>query len=189
MKIEVVPYDPNWISIFELERQILLHALPSLIHEVYHIGSTSVKGLAAKPIIDILLVVSSLSELDSSNYVFEKLGYESMGEFGIKGRRYFRKGRLHRTHHIHAFRENDPNIVRHIAFRNYLESRAEIRIEYANLKAVLAKTCNNDSERYCAGKDGFIKYHEAKALRLFEQAHNNRPHEHTQPRNRAAERP
>jgi GrpB-like predicted nucleotidyltransferase (UPF0157 family) len=179
MKIEIVPYDPGWATIFEKERQMLLHALPYVIHEVYHIGSTSVKGLAAKPIIDILLVVSSLSDLDSSIHVFEKFDYESMGEFGIKGRRYYRKGRSNRTHQIHAFQENDPNIVRHIVFRDYLESHAEIRIEYANLKTALAKTCNNDIERYCAGKDKFIKYHEAEALRLFEQAHNNRLHEDT----------
>jgi GrpB-like predicted nucleotidyltransferase (UPF0157 family) len=174
MRIEVVPYDKEWISIFEEERQILLHALPTLIREVHHIGSTSVKGLAAKPIIDILLAVSSLPQLDSSISVFEKLDYESMGEFGIKGRRYFRKGRLNRTHQIHAFRENDPNIIRHIVFRDYLATNAEARVEYENLKTLLAKTCNNDIERYCAGKDSFIKYHEARALRLFEQAHNNR---------------
>ncbi|MFD3262223.1 GrpB family protein [Paenibacillus lentus] len=69
----------------------------------FHIGSTSVPGLKAKPITDILLVVKDIGGLDTFSAQFENLGYEVMGEFGIKGRRYFRKGGDDRTHQIHAF--------------------------------------------------------------------------------------
>jgi GrpB-like predicted nucleotidyltransferase (UPF0157 family) len=179
MKIEIVEYDPVWTDVFEKEKRLLVDALPSVILEVHHIGSTSVRGLAAKPIIDILLVVSSLSELDASSHMFEELGYECMGEFGIEGRRYFRKFPSKRTHHIHAFLKNDSNVLRHIVFRNYLESHVEVQKEYAKLKMHLVETCENNIERYCKGKDAFIKYHEKKALEMDTAAHNNRLHEDT----------
>lgn len=166
MNIEVVPYNPNWIKKYNAEKMELLNALGENISEIHHIGSTSVEGLAAKPIIDIILVVNTIEDLDTLSGVFEKLGYEVMGEFGIKGRRYYRKGGNDRTHQIHAFQSGDSNVARHLAFRDYLIAHQDVMKEYANLKLRLASTCNNDIEAYCDGKDSFIKYHEAKALEL-----------------------
>jgi GrpB-like predicted nucleotidyltransferase (UPF0157 family) len=90
-----------------------------------------------------------------------------MGEFGIRGRRYYRKGGDNRTHQIHAFEVGDANIDRHIAFRDYLAAHPAIRLEYQNLKIQLAKQFDNDIDQYCAGKDSFVKHHEAKALQWF----------------------
>jgi GrpB-like predicted nucleotidyltransferase (UPF0157 family) len=138
--------------------------LGTIVVSTHHIGSTAVPGLRAKPIIDILLEVSSLPELDERADRLEKLGYEAMGEFGIPGRRYFRKGRSARTHHIHAFKRGDTHIRRHLAFRDYLIAHAEIAAQYGRLKAGLAAEFANDNEGYCAGKDGFVKFYEAEAL-------------------------
>jgi GrpB-like predicted nucleotidyltransferase (UPF0157 family) len=133
--------------------------------EVHHIGSTAVPGLAAKPIIDIVLEVSDLAALDAHNSQMEEIGYKPRGEFGIPGRRYFQKGGDNRTHHLHAFLRGDPNVVRHIAFRDYLRRHPEVAREYGDLKRRVARTCDNDVERYCDGKDAYVKRVEAMAVK------------------------
>lgn len=164
MKIEVVPYNPLWAAQFESERSAIAASLGDVLDQAHHIGSTAVEGLSAKPIIDIILEVHSLESLDQATSKLELMGYEAKGEFGIPGRRYFRKGGFYRTHQIHAFKSGDPNVLRHLAFRNYLKAHPDILREYAELKARLAADCNDDLDRYCDGKDSFVKHHEAKAI-------------------------
>ena len=164
MIVEVLPYHPHWTQKYVKEKELLKISLGNIIHKIHHIGSTSVKGLASKPIIDIIIEVRDLDDLDKSKEKFENLAYEVMGEFGIAGRRYFRKGTNIRTHQIHAFETNDAHIFRHLVFRDYLIAHPKILEEYGQLKLVLAKTCNNDIGLYCAGKDSFIKFHEQQAL-------------------------
>lgn len=164
MKIEVVPYRPEWPAAFEAEEKAILGlSLPGVIN-IHHIGSTAVEGLSAKPIIDIMIEAQSLEELDQNKKRIESLGYEAMGAFGIVGRRYYRKGVDDRTHQIHAFQISDPNLCRHLAFRNYLREYPEIRKEYAALKERVASECDHDINEYCDGKNDFIQLHEAKAL-------------------------
>ena len=167
MIVEVVPYDKNWPKVYQDEERALQNALGSTFDTSYHIGSTSIPKLAAKPVIDILLVVPDLTQLDELASRFELLGYEVMGEYGIRGRRYYRKGGNRRTHQIHAFKTGDSNITRHIAFRDYLIAHPNVMIEYQVLKQKLALTCENDIARYCDGKDSFIKHHEAIAVNWF----------------------
>ena len=167
MDIKVVAYDSEWPNKYQSEKEALTNCLGSIISRIHHIGSTSVEGLAAKPIIDIILEVSNLDLLDKSTGAFQDLGYEVMGEFGIVGRRYFRKGRINRTHQIHAFKSGDLNIKRHIAFRDYLKEHPLVKSEYEGLKKDLAKSCNNNIDVYCDGKDDFVKYYETKALEWF----------------------
>ncbi|MGJ8678668.1 MAG: GrpB family protein [Akkermansiaceae bacterium] len=164
MKIEVVPYNQEWSKAFEEEKKVLLGAVDQVAVEVHHIGSTAVEGLAAKPIIDIMLEVTSLAKLDDCKENIEALGYEALDEFGIMGRRYYRKGEDHRTHQIHAFQTFDGNLTRHLAFRDYLRNHPDVRDEYGNLKTQVASLCDDDIDRYCDGKNDFIKLHEAKAL-------------------------
>ncbi len=156
-KIEVVPYDPAWPAAFAAERALLNDALGDAAVEIHHIGSTSVPGLAAKPIIDILVEATDLAALDAHDDAVVALGYESMGEFGIPGRRFYRKGGADRTHHVHAFATDDPGLARHLAFRDYLRVHPEVTAEYAALKQRVVATCANDIERYMAGKNDFIK--------------------------------
>jgi len=163
-KIEVVPYDPAWPAAFEAERALLCDALGDAAIAIHHIGSTSVPGLVAKPILDILVEAANIAALDARDDAVIALGYESKGEFGIPGRRYYRKGGADRTHHIHAFATDDPGLARHLAFRDYLRAHPEIAREYADLKLRVAATCANDIERYMAGKNEFIKRVEAAAI-------------------------
>ncbi|CAA6680149.1 MULTISPECIES: GrpB family protein [unclassified Lentimonas] len=169
MKIEVVQYRAEWKEAFEEEKQAILALEFSAIVQVFHIGSTSVKELAAKPIIDIMIEVESLEELDRNKEAIASLGYEVMGEFGISGRRYYRKGGSNRTHQIHAFQSGDPNLLRHLAFRDYLGEHPNVRKEYGDLKIEVASQCDHDIDRYCDGKEDFIKFHEAKALDWINQ--------------------
>ena len=170
MKVIVVPYDYQWALDFVEESQALLTQLGSLANCIHHIGSTSVQGLSAKPIIDMLLDVGSLEELDRQSSRVVALGYEAMGEMGIPRRRYFRKGGYHRTQHIHAFQSGDTELTRHLAFRDYLRAPPEVAKAYGKLKAQVAQQCEDDIERYSAGKNDFIKHHEALALQWYQSS-------------------
>ena len=166
-KIVVSDYSNFWPSEFEKEKSLIEHVTKDLPAEIYHIGSTSVRGLAAKPIIDILLEVSDLDEIDDLNAKFLEIGYVARGENGIPERRYFEKGGDNRTHQIHAFLRNSDNAIRHIAFREYLRSHPKIANEYANLKKRIAQHCDNNIEKYCDDKNEFVQYHEKQAVAWY----------------------
>ena len=135
---------------------------------VFHIGSTSVPGLRAKPIIDILPVVRDIGRVDVCRARFETIGYTAMGEYGIPGRRFFYKGGDSRTHHIHAFQYDTAyDIARHVAFRDYLRIHADVREEYGACKAALARRFPEDIEAYCDGKDALVKRMERDALQWY----------------------
>lgn len=165
--IEVVPYDPSWPQRFTEEKQRLVSALPADIAIIHHIGSTAVDGLMAKPIIDILLEVDVVERLDGCSEAFEALGYECMGEFGMPGRRYFRKGGLDRTHQIHAFNTGSDDALRHLAFRDYMRAFPAVAEEYVRLKVQVAAASDNDIRRYSEGKAAFVSQHEQRALKWY----------------------
>jgi GrpB-like predicted nucleotidyltransferase (UPF0157 family) len=168
-EVRVVSYDPAWSRQFQEEAQRLRAALGREVIYIHHIGSTAVPGLAAKPIIDILPVVRDIRAVDGLNSNMEALGYEPMGEFGLPGRRYFRKGverraRHVRTHHVHAYAAGNPEIDRHLAFRDYLRAHPDVAGRYAALKQELALRFPYDIAAYMDGKDAFVKDTERTAL-------------------------
>lgn len=160
--IEVVNYSESWPVQYEQEKKLILAALVEIEVTLHHIGSTSVIGLAAKPIIDILMELEDITELDSYNSRMAEIGFTAKGEFGIAGRRYFQKG--DRSHHLHAFGKGDPGLHRHLAFRDYLRAHPTVCEEYAELKKRIASQCDHDAQVYCDGKDDFVSTHEQKAL-------------------------
>ena len=163
--ITVLNYDPEWPLKYERERKAIAEILDGNGISIYHIGSTSVPGLAAKPIIDMMAVVRSLEKVDDARGKFSELGYEYLGEFGIAGRRYFRKGGDERTHQIHIFQADDwNNIGRHLAFRDYMRTHEKERAEYAKIKTALAQRFPYDIDGYCDGKDAFVREMEKRAL-------------------------
>lgn len=166
MIVSVVEHDPVWKAAYEEEAQRIIDALDEHLLNAFHIGSTNVPGLTAEPIIDILLVVDSIADMDSLNERFTGLHYEAMGESGVKGRRYYRKGGEKRTHQIHAFQfDNLWDIERHLVFKEYLKAHPAVRDTYGNLKNRLARSFPNDVERYSEGKHEFIRAVEREALR------------------------
>ena len=164
----VKEYNPLYPKLYNEEKKLIKKILDKNLVHIEHIGSTSVPNLKSKPIIDILVSVNSLEEVDSKQKEFEGIDYEYMSEFGIKGRRYLRKGGDERTHQIHIFHKSDKNnLIRHIAFKYYLIKHPDIRDAYGELKENLAKKFPYDIDSYCDGKEAFIKTHEAIAVDEF----------------------
>lgn len=161
-KIEVVEYDSTWPELFELEAKLIKQALGSNCIEIHHIGSTSIPGLSAKPVIDILPVVRDIQEVDKATKAMEFLGYEAKGEYGIGFRRYFQKDKEIRTHNVHAYQEGDPEISRYLKFRDWMRSHLDDAKNYGNLKLELAKKFPHDILQYCNGKDAFVASIDAK---------------------------
>lgn len=165
MRVIVTDYNPQWPDIFEVEANRLREVFGEELIAVHHIGSTSVPGLKAKPIIDIMPVVRDIKVVDEFNDKMMRLAYEPMGEYGIPGRRYFRKGEEVRTHQIHIFQINSRDIERHLAFRDFLRQHAYEARKYGELKVKLADRFPNDIEAYMDGKDDFIKNLEQTAIK------------------------
>jgi GrpB-like predicted nucleotidyltransferase (UPF0157 family) len=171
MKVYVVPYDLKWQDAFVEEAKeifiILSETIPLGLAAIHHIGSTAIPNIYAKPIIDILIEVKDLAQVDARKAAMATLGYEAMGEFGIAGRRYFRKHNAlgDRTHHVHIFEQGSPEIDRHLAFRDYMIAHPELAHQYSQLKCSLADNYPQDRESYMDGKDSFIREKEQQALK------------------------
>lgn len=164
--LSVEPHRPSWSRDFEEEAFRIHAALASSVNALFHIGSTAIPDIYAKPVIDVLADVTSLEAVDERLGEMQALGYECLGELGIPGRRFFRKNDSSgmRTHQIHAFVHQSPDIDRHLAFRDYLIAHPETAQIYSELKRRLVATCHGDFEAYMDGKDAFIKDIEMKAL-------------------------
>ena len=168
MRVIVTEYQPAWVEQFEEEAQALKQILKENCLKVEHIGSTSVPNLAAKPIIDFLVIVEEIEKVDLLQWEFERIGYEYMGEFGLSGRRYLQKGPIKRTHHVHIYQfDNTQEILRHLAFRNYLRENPAIVTTYGTLKKQLAQAHPDSIDKYMDGKDAFIKKIEKEALKKY----------------------
>lgn len=174
-KVEVVPFSQEWHGMFLEEASKLRSVFGISLLNAYHIGSTSVPELVAKPIIDILCVVKDIEVVDEVTKDIEELGYEALGEYGIEGRRYFRKSKCENDVmtdlvHVHVFSlDTMEDIERHLAFRDYLCEHEEARKAYGELKSKLALEYPWDIESYCEHKNSFIKELEQKALAWYRE--------------------
>jgi GrpB-like predicted nucleotidyltransferase (UPF0157 family) len=161
-------YSPDWPAAFNQEAERLQPLLGDELVVVHHIGSTSVPGLAAKPIIDMLPLVRDIARVDALTPALQAAGYKAWGEYGLPGRRYFTRDRdAYRTHNIHVYQADDPAIDRHLAFRDYLRSHDEARREYEALKRQVYALHPADISAYNDGKDAWIKQVERAALEWY----------------------
>jgi GrpB-like predicted nucleotidyltransferase (UPF0157 family) len=165
-KVEIVPYDPAWPRLYQAEAASLAALLGDELAAIHHIGSTSVPGLLAKPIVDILPVVRQIERIDALNDLLLALGFVPKGENGIPGRRFFTKdvGGVRRVH-VHAFAAGHPEIVRHLDFAAYLRAHPVDAQAYADLKRDLARRFPNDTVGYTDAKSEFIQAIDARARR------------------------
>ena len=154
--INLAPYDSTWPLEFEAEADRITRALDGLPLRLEHIGSTSIPGLSAKPVIDIL--AGRPGTVPGSSYVaaFKQLGYEHKGAYGIPGRNYFRRG-TPRTHHVHMFSTSSEMWEDHLLFRDYLRAHPELAREYETIKRELAVQFLNDKENYTDAKGPFVR--------------------------------
>ena len=160
--IEVVPYSLQWPEMFASEAERIKQALGNNCITIHHIGSTSVPGLSAKPIIDMLPVVRDIQEVDNVAKAMESLGYEAKGEYGIAFRRFFQKDKNNNAHNVHVYQEGDPEISRYLKFRDWMRSHPDDAENYAKLKEELAAKFPQDILHYCNGKDAFVASIDAK---------------------------
>jgi GrpB-like predicted nucleotidyltransferase (UPF0157 family) len=159
--VELVDHDPSWTERFEQERDRLVPVFDGSVVAVEHIGSTSVPGLCAKPIVDIAVGLLKLELTDEQIAAMEELGYEYLGEFGLPGRLYFRKGDP-RTHHVHVVEHGGMHWERQLVFRDALRTDPEERRHYDAFKRRLAAE-GHSREAYAELKTPFIRAVEARA--------------------------
>jgi GrpB-like predicted nucleotidyltransferase (UPF0157 family) len=165
--VRLVDYDPEWPR-RAAERIARLRVLEPVLVAAHHIGSTAVPGLTAKPIIDLMPVVTDLASLDRERGAVEALGYAWHGEYGIPGRRYCTQdigGR--RVAQLHFFALGDPGITRHLAFRDYLRAHRGIADAYAAEKRRARDIHPGDHQAYGAEKQAWIDRTEADALAWY----------------------
>jgi len=154
--VKLVPHRPAWKELFAEEKDRLEEVIGHQVVDIQHIGSTSIPGMVAKPILDIGIAVVDFEASEVSIDPIEGLGYQYRGEHGIPRRHYFVKGNP-RTHHLHMLEVNSRDWKAHLLFRSYLTSHPDIAQEYAELKIDLAERYRTDREVYQEGKDAFIE--------------------------------
>jgi len=154
----VLPYDPNWITEFERIRVYLMEQIGDLVIEIKHVGSTSVPGLCAKPIIDIVAIMESYEVLPQIVSRLEKVGFQHVGVQGIKEREVFK--RLipddFMDYHFYIYPKDSEENRRHTRFRNALLRNPQIAEEYGKLKTRLISEVNGDRVLYTDSKTDFI---------------------------------
>lgn len=153
---------------FEEEAQFLSGVFGDEVMKFEHFGSTSVRGMNAKPVIDMMCLVKDIGKIDMFNKQMRLLGYDVAGEWGIHGRRLFRKGGENRTHHIHVYQYDNPQVERHLVFRDYLRNHPKEVERYRCLKEELAQQYD-DTAYYSKAKKSFVSEMEQRALEWFEQ--------------------
>lgn len=154
--VKLVPHDERWHAAFKRERKKLSASIGNVTIDIQHVGSTAIKGIPAKPIIDISVGVNKLSDAKKVIRALSKEGYHFYDTH--RDRIFFAKGpEKRRTHHLHILRHNGAKWKSDISFRDYLLAHPARASAYANLKMKLAKLYPEDRAKYTAGKDSFIK--------------------------------
>ena len=156
--VVVLPYDEQWKQDFLLIKDELTSALGQLAMRIEHVGSTSVEGLSAKPIIDIDVVIKDYTVFEEVVSALGAIGYLHKGDLGIAGREAFKyEGKEHlRKHHLYVCPEDSPELKRHIAFRDYLRTHPDAVRKYSRIKEEGAELYPYDIDRYIEHKSPFI---------------------------------
>lgn len=156
--VRLLSHDEQWHKLFAEEQARIANAAGEFVVSIEHIGSTSICGIAAKPILDIAIAVKDKASGNLAIAPLENLGYVFRGENGIAGRFYFVKGAAEgRTHHLHMYVSGSEELENHLAFRDYLRQNPEAAAEYDRLKKDLAERFSNDRDAYLDGKAAFVE--------------------------------
>jgi len=146
--IRVVAYDADWPLRFQTLAARVRSLLGARVARVEHIGSTAVPALAAKPILDVDVVVRAAADLKPSIRQLEKAGYRYEGDLGVAGREALRRPPDSEPHHLYLLVEGSRELRRHLAFRDALRADQVLREEYAALKRALAQRFHDRQERF-----------------------------------------
>ncbi|MFY0758818.1 GrpB family protein [Metabacillus dongyingensis] len=169
-QIVIEEYNPYWSTEFVIEKVKIKQALNNDLLPIEHIGSTSVKGLGAKPILDIMIGVKNLTEVDKFIKPLKQIEYEYVFHKEFPGRRFFRKGQWRAgTHHLHIYEYKSEFWINNILFRNYLIDYPDIKLQYNELKKDLSVRYKSDRVGYTNAKAPFI----TNVISLAKETYNN----------------
>jgi GrpB-like predicted nucleotidyltransferase (UPF0157 family) len=154
--IVIVDYDPAWVLIFRQIRDFVLPVVSDLVIGIEHVGSTSVPGLAAKPIVDVDVVVSNEEDVRIAVQRLTALGYVHEGDLGVTGREAFVPPKSMTWHHLYIVTVDNLEYKRHILFRDYLRNNPLMAKQYGDLKVELAQRFHDDRGAYSVGKSDFV---------------------------------
>lgn len=171
IKVELVQHHPRWAADAKVEAELLADVLGPCLITVHHVGSTAVPTIRAKPIVDLIPVVSDLVDLNARRGDIEELGYEWWGEYGLPGRRYCTKAEAvtgRRFIQLHCYEDGSPEITRHLAFRDYLRAHPQHAAAYDAMKSYCQIKHPDDSHAYSDCKATWIAKAETDALRWYE---------------------
>jgi GrpB-like predicted nucleotidyltransferase (UPF0157 family) len=154
--IRVVDYNPEWPDHFSLLRDRIWPCVRDIAVRIEHVGSTAVDGLAAKPVIDLDIVIARRSDLPSVVTRLGGLGYQHRGDLGIRDREAFRAPENQPAHHLYVCSQDSLALRDHIVFRDHLRAHPVDAAAYSMLKKQLAEVCGSDIDRYVEGKTNFI---------------------------------
>lgn len=161
----IVDYDPRWPELYAAERERLLAALGEQVTRMEHVGSTSVPGLAAKPIVDIEIYVRQLEPMDPYRAPLEALGYQFTFDPEMPDLHYFGwPAERPRRYHLHISQTGSAHMTRVVAVRDYLRAHPVEAAAYAAVKRALTDARPGDRDAYVAGKHDFVVALEARAL-------------------------
>lgn len=154
-QVFLVDWDKEWENLFDTEKNKIFELSKEDNIIVHHIGSTSVKNLKSKPILDIAIEIDSFSKINTYIDLLKKLDYMSIGNDILPDRYYFIKGDP-RTHQIHLFEKDNHFLKEQLIFRDVLRTNSVIKNEYEEFKLKLADTNKNDKHNYADMKTDFI---------------------------------
>ncbi|CAH1191857.1 hypothetical protein PAECIP111891_00120 [Paenibacillus allorhizoplanae] len=164
----ISPWTKEWHLQFEIESEVLREIFQTELVDIHHVGSTSVPSIGyAKSIIDILIIVKDIEQVNVYNEQMIQAGYRVRGENGIPNRRYFTKGELQRTHHVHIYQKGDSRILTYLDFKAYLMHHPTEAEKYGQLKLDILASYPND--QYQQVKENRINHLVEKALRWGEE--------------------
>jgi GrpB-like predicted nucleotidyltransferase (UPF0157 family) len=154
-EIIVVDYDPSWPRTFESLRSAVWKAVADIVISIEHVGSTAVPGLAAKPVIDIDVIVPE-GDISAGIARLGGLGYEHRGDLGVPQREAFRRPRDSPPHNLYLCPSTSPALANHLAIRDHLRANPADALSYGNLKKRLAREFTHDIDGYVEGKTSFL---------------------------------
>jgi GrpB-like predicted nucleotidyltransferase (UPF0157 family) len=155
--VEIEDYDPRWPEVFADIRDQISSTLSGLAQRIEHVGSTAVPGLAAKPIIDLIVVINTCEDLHAVIRNLEATGYHHEGDLGLPGREAFTTAPDMSAHHLYVCADDDLHLARQLLFRDFLRTHPATAAAYARLKRSLARQYRYDRSAYTDAKSTFIE--------------------------------
>ncbi len=155
--IQLLPHDPAWAAVFQAEKQRILDRIQDPVLHISHIGSTAIRGIMAKPVVDMAISIECYALGHACVEPLTELGYVYKGNNGIPDRHYFRTDDDVVKFHIHMFPEGNPKLRDHLLFRDYLNANQKEAQRYDALKRELMQRFPSDREAYTLGKSELIQ--------------------------------